>query len=509
MSPKKSSAKIEKKYDLKRTPVVAVLGHVDHGKTSLLDVIRGTNVQAGEAGGITQNVRAHHVDWKGHKVTFIDTPGHEAFTAMRARGASVTDIVLLVIAADDGIQPQTRESIKYAKEGKIPMVVAINKTDLPGVDPMKIERELLKENIQTEDLGGDVLTVKTSAKEKKGIDEVMDAIFLTAEIAELKPIEPKDGEAEGIVLESALKKSLGPISLVLVKSGQVKNRDYVAWEGSSSRIRGMKNEFFKDIEEGNQSDPIWILGLDSVLDTGVKLKFYEMPVTKTELKNIENEEVVEEEEISLASLLGNTNDDVKKLNVILKADVKGTLEVVQDELNKLSDDEVKVSVIEGSTGEITEKDITKAKDSRGIVIGFRVGMDDETKKIAKREKVIVMTYEIIYELIQDVESALSGMLEPTEEEVEISRARVKKVFKLTDGSIVGGCIVEKGLVLKGYKVYVLRGDKRIGDSKIKSLRHGKEEIKEATIKTECGILLDPQIELEAKDIIVCFKVEKV
>ncbi|HEC66301.1 MAG TPA: translation initiation factor IF-2 [bacterium] len=537
----KKVVKVAKKKPTTKLPrpiVVAVLGHVDHGKTSLLDVIRGTKVQEGEAGGITQSVRAHKVKAKdGNEITFIDTPGHEAFSDMRSRGASVTDIVLLVVAADDGVQPQTKQSIKFAKKSKVPIIVAANKTDLPGADVSKVKKELSQNDVLVEEYGGDVLFVPVSAKKKEGLDELLENIILLAEILELKSVKPRGSLAEGVVLESTLDKNLGPVALTLIKKGEVSIGNFVSYDGGHSKIRGLLDEFQKNEEIANVSDPVWITGLREVLETGEKLKFFDneeeakensvgalraMPVQEEGLDekddNVEEQDGSEDEEPEdkydtglLAGLLAQDEEEgeKKKLNVVIKTDAQGTLDAVLQELEKLSGDEVEINVLSKSTGAITEKDIITAKSARGIILGFRVPLSKELETMAKRERVLVRSYEIIYEMIEEVDAAMSGLLEPEEEEVEVARAKVKKVFELTNGDIVAGSEVTKGKMLKGYRVFVERGEERIGEGKITSLKRNKEEVREVEKGSECGILIEPKIEVEKGDQVVAFKVEKV
>jgi translation initiation factor IF-2 len=530
--PRKKSTK--KEYTLERSPVVTMLGHVDHGKTSILDVIRGTKVQVSEEGGITQSVRAHKVkhttkDGSDYFITFVDTPGHEAFSEMRSRGAKVTDIAVLVVACDDGVQPQTKEAIAFAKEEKVPIVVALNKIDIKGTDKAKVKRDLATEGVQVEELGGDVIIVETSAKKKRGISDLLDAILLTAEMHQIKKNKLKEGIGEAIVLESTLDKSLGAISLCLMKAGEVSVGDWVGWEDKCGRIRAIKDEFFNDLSQAFESDPCWFIGFNTLIPIGVKLTFFK---NKQEAKSLDQVEEVEEEEPTieeteddeeeetldeevLSQLLeARQDEDIPQLNVIVKAESQGTLEVVKSELEKLSNKETKVNIIEAGTGDITNDDIIKAKEAHGIVLGFRSNLNKNNAKIAQQERVLVRNYQIIYELLDEVEDVMESFKEPEEVEVEVARAQVKKVFELSDGSKVAGCKVIKGTILKGYQCYVERpsvakeDEKRIGDGKITSLKHGKEEVHEAPKGTECGIFIEPQVDVEKDDEIVCYKIEK-
>lgn len=523
----KKTATTKNKYNLERPPVITMLGHVDHGKTSILDAIRGTKVQTCEAGGITQNVRAHQIEYKvkkgeKYKITFIDTPGHKAFSQMRSRGAQVTDIVVLVVAVDDGVQPQTKEAIKFAKKAKVPIIVALNKADIKRTDKNKIKRELADSGIQIEKLGGDVMCIETSAKTKKGLDDLLEAILLTTEVNAIKKVKPEKGKAEAVVLESTTDKSLGTISLCLVKSGKIKVRDYVSWNDDFSKIRAIKDESFCNQEEAITSEPVWIAGFTKEIPVGETLYFYskiqetkkEKVKAKKKKVKVKKEEIEEElGEETLVQLLETSKDNSQsELKIILKSESQGTLEVAIKELEKLSTDDTKIIIVDSGTGDITGDDIIKAKDVEGIVIGFKSKIAKKNEKIARIEKVLVRNYEIIYELLEEIAEVIESMRELEEVEVEVARAKTKKVFELTDGSKVAGCKVISGTIVKGYQCYVerpsLKKNKRKGEAKIVSLRCKKEEVKEAEKETECGILMEPQIEIEKNDEIVCFKIEK-
>lgn len=528
---KSKKTKTKRQYDIKRPPVVTMLGHVDHGKTSILDSIRGTKVQTCEAGGITQSVRAHKISYTTkakdkYDITFIDTPGHEAFSQMRSRGAQVTDIAVLVVAVDDGVQPQTKEAIKYAKAAKVPIVVALNKVDIKGAEKAKVKRQLAENDVQVEDLGGDVICVETSAKEKKGLDELQEAILLAAEMAQLKKAKPKKGIAEAIVLESTLDKCMGPISLILVKCGEFGVGNVVSWNGNSEKVRAIKDESFCDVGIAKDSDPVWLVGCGELIPVGMGLNFCKsMNDMKKQAKEVKKAEVAspskdkvedQEEELNeeiLADLLASKKDEDKPgLDLVMKSESEGTLEVVECELGKLSTGDVKINIIESGTGDISEDDILKAKSAGGIVVGFKSGISKKTEKIAKQEKVLVRNYEIIYELLEEILEVVEGLRKPEEKEVEVARAKIKKVFELSDGSNVAGCKVVKGTILKGYRCYVerpsLKKDNRLGVGKIVSLRHGKDEVREAGKDTECGIMIEPQVDIAKDDEVVCFKIEK-
>lgn len=513
-------SKKQTKYNISRTPVVAVMGHVDHGKTSLLDAIRDTSVQDSEVGGITQNTRAHEVEHEGNKLTFIDTPGHEAFSGMRSRGADVTDLVLLVVAADDGVKPQTKESIKFAKESGKTILVAINKIDVPGKDVARIKNELAQNDVLVEEYGGDVQVFEISATQKTGLEELLEGILLQVEMLELTETETKLGTADAVVLESTLHNKLGAISLVLIKSGKVSVGDIVVTNTNTSTIRALLDEHHNVVEEGAESMPVWVVGLQDVVSTGDILTFEkDEKKAKKILKDIKEGEVVvgieepevEEGEIDelglLASLLAaeQKDEDIKKLNVVIRADTQGTLEVVLNEVKKLNNDEVMVNVLSSGTGNITRKDVLTAKNAGGIVLGFQVIVPTKLTRIVKEEKVLVRVYSVIYELIEELGEAMKGMLEPDEVEEEVARASVKKVFTLTDGSTVSGCVVKSGNILRGYRVWVERGEYEIGRGKITSLKQLKREVKEVQKGSECGIIIDPNVEVEEGDQIVLYK----
>lgn len=524
--PKANIKKTENR--LNRPPIIAVMGHVDHGKTSLLDAIRETNIAAGEAGGITQNTRAHQISYQGQKITFIDTPGHEAFSDMRSRGAKITDFVMLVVAADDGVSAQTKESIKFAKESKTPIIVAVNKIDLPGANVDKIKNELAQNDVLVEEYGGDVQLYPVSAIKKQGIDELIEGILLQAEIMEIDKSEVANGTGHAVVLESRLDNKLGPIALVILKSGSLRVGQSIVTEKGVSTVRSILDEYQKTLEIANESDPVWIIGLNEVASTGNAITFFEADeeakkwfkanTGKVEEVVFGTEEQAEEGEVDemgiLAAMLAQKqkNEDIKKLNLVVKADTQGTLDVVVTELNKLTNDEVQINILSKGAGAITRKDLMTAKSASGIVVGFQIGIPTDLEHIVKYEKVIVRTYEVIYELIDEISDALDSLLEPEEEEEEIARAKIKQVFTLTNGQKVAGCEVTKGIVIKGYKVWVERDGKyEVGRAKITSLKQNKSEVKEVKKGLDCGILLEPQNEvdgMEEGDEIVLYKVVK-
>jgi translation initiation factor IF-2 len=517
---------------LQRPPIVAVMGHVDHGKTTLLDTIRDANVAAGEAGGITQNTRAHQITYNNQKLTFIDTPGHEAFSDMRSRGARITDFVLLVVAADDGVSDQTKESIKFAKESKTPIIVAVNKIDLPGANVDKIKNELAQNEVLVEEYGGDVQLYPVSALKKEGIKELLEGIILQAQIMEIAKTEIPGGIGHAVVLESRLDNKLGPIALVIMKSGNISVGQHAVSSKGTHSIRSILNEFQKPLLKAEEGDPVWIVGLNEVVETGNALtffktddeakKWFKLNMGKVEevvfADEIAQTAPVEEGEVDELSLLASMlatkqkNDAIKKLNLVVKTDTQGTLEAVVKELQKLNTEEVEINILSKGTGAITRKDIVTAKAASGIVVGFQVEIPTDLEQIVKYEKVIVRTYKIIYELVDEIGDALEGLLEPEEEEEEIARAKVKQVFTLTNGQKVAGCEVTKGIVIKGYRVWVERGGEyEVGRGKITSLKQNKNEVKEVKKGIDCGILIEPQSEvanMEEGDEIVLYKIVK-
>lgn len=521
----KRKKKVQKKYDIGRTPIIAVMGHVNHGKTSLLDVIRKTKVADTEAGGITQNTRAHQIDYDGYKLTFIDTPGHEAFSEMRSRGANVTDIVLLVVAVDDGVQPQTKESIDFAKKAGVPVVVAINKIDITGKTPDKLKQELTSAGLMLEEYGGDVLVTEVSARKEINIDGLLDNLLLVAELHNLKKQNPPEGTvAQGFVLESNLDKNLGPVALVVIQSGIIENRNYLVHNGKIDRVRTLLDENQNKLDLAQEGDPVWVTGLKDVLGTGEILMFYKeekqakLHINKNPIPSspvILNEENLEQEinadEDLLASLISSakTEEEIKYLNVVLKTSTAGTMEAVTEQLENLDSEKVKVKVILSGVGKISEKDIQSAKAAHGIVIGFQVEPEKSISDIAEKERVLLKNYEVIYEMLDELGEVLDSMEEPVYEEIEVAKARVKQVFVLSNTKQVAGCIVEKGNVVKGYKIYVLREGVRLEDeAKIVGLKKLKNEVKEVKKGEECGIMLDPNIEIKENDEIVCYKQER-
>ncbi|MDY3144568.1 MAG: translation initiation factor IF-2 [Succinivibrionaceae bacterium] len=485
-----------------RAPIVTIMGHVDHGKTTLLDYIRKTRVANGEAGGITQHIGAYHVQTKKGMITFLDTPGHAAFTAMRARGANVTDIVVLVVAADDGVMPQTREAIQHAKAGNAPIVVAINKCDKPQADPERVTNELMREGVISEDLGGDVQFVKVSAKTGMGIDELLDAILLQAEVLELKAV--KNAMAKGVVIESRLDKGRGPVATVLVRDGTLHVGDIILCGLGWGRVRAMRDEVGNSVKEAGPSIPVEVEGLSSVAGAGDEVtvvtderkarevalyrqgKFREIKLAKQQKAKLEN-------------MFKEENGDVKELNLVLKADVQGSVEAIRDSLIKLSTDEVKVSIIGSGVGGITETDVTLASASKAIILGFNVRADASAKKIAESENVEIRYYSVIYDLIDEVKKAMSGMLAPEFKQEIVGIAEVRQVFRSPKFGAVAGCMVTEGTVKRLNPIRVLRENVVIYEGQLESLRRFKDDVSEVKQGYECGIAVKNYNDVQVGD----------
>jgi translation initiation factor IF-2 len=489
-----------------RPPVVTIMGHVDHGKTKLLDAIRQTNVVDTEAGGITQHIGAYQVEVNGQKITFLDTPGHEAFTAMRARGTQVTDITILVVAADDGVMPQTLEAIDHARAAGVPIVVAINKIDKPDANPERVKQQLADAGLVIEEWGGDVVCVAVSAKAKKGINDLLENLLVVAEMEELKadPSRP----AVGVVVEAELDKSKGPLATVLVQTGTLKVGDTVVVGGAWGRVRAMFNDLGKRVRKAEPSTPVEILGLDSVPQAGDTLN-----VVAGEQQARALIQKHQKEKHAGAVSLDNIYDQisagqVKELNVILKVDVQGSLEPIIASLERLSSDEVKVRIIHSGTGNITESDVMLAAASKGLVIGFGTRLEAGARRMADAEGVDIRLYDIIYNLVDDVEKALKGMLEPHYVDVIEGRAEVRAVFPSGKKKKVAGVMVTEGKISRGASVRVRRGDKILHESTIESLRRFKDDVSEVAAGYECGVGLKDFEAFEAGDTLEFYRREK-
>lgn len=511
----------------KHTPVVTVMGHVDHGKTSLLDKIRDTSVAAGEAGGITQSVRAHQVvvvnNGENRKLTFIDTPGHEAFSKMRSRGAKVGNIAIIVLAVNEGVKPQTIEACNFAVLEKVPIIIALTKIDMPGEPESKIYSQLAQNGILVEEMGGDAIVCKVSSKTGEGIQELLNAIFLVQEMNEFSDTSIEaPALAEGLVLESNVDKQLGPVALAILKKGKIDSENgksiFAANNEFSSKLRNVLDSDMKTSKLFEAGDPIWLVGLPKVLNIGQTVRFFaDEKIASAEVANIQEEEsyisaMNNDPTAAFAAMFSKANstkDEKKLLNVMLRTDTRGSMEVAKAEIEKLSDEFAEVIIKDQKEGEINESDIKRAKDTKSIIIGFRSTISDKTMKLAMHEKVLVRNYSIIYEMIEELEGALLGLTTPDEEEIPVAKANIKQVFKLSNGQYVAGSVVTMGKFIKGYRVFVERNGEEIGRGKITELRILKNVVKEVEKGKECGILLEPNITLMEGDVVVAFKVEKI
>ncbi len=492
-----------------RPPVVAVMGHVDHGKTSLLDRIRSENVQSGEAGGITQHIGAYKVKLNGKEITFLDTPGHEAFTAMRARGAQVTDIAIIVVAADDGIMPQTVEAINHAKAAGVSIIVAINKMDKPTANPDRVKQELLENGLVPEEWGGDTICVPVSAMTGDGIEELLEMILLVAEVKDLKT-NPKK-QAKGTVIESRLDNKKGTIASLLVQRGELNVGDTIVVGDVIGKIRAMVDDKGKRVKKAGPSTPVEILGLPSVPDTGEV--FYEVENEKVAKQLVEKRKaqirrglIKEGSKVTLDDLFSQIKQgEIKDLNIIIKADVQGSVQALRDSLLKLSNDEVRVRIIHSAAGAISESDITLASVSNAIIIGFNVRPDSRITTMAEKEKVDLRLYRVIYDAIEDVEAALKGMLTPIYREQFHGTAEIRNIFKITGVGTVAGCYVKQGKVVRNGLIRVVRDGVVIAEDKIDSLKRMKDDAREVAEGYECGIKLEKFNDIKNTDILECFE----
>ena len=506
--------KKDKNKDLKmRPPVVTVMGHVDHGKTSLLDSIKSSHVTQQEAGGITQHIGAYTVNLDGRKITFLDTPGHEAFTSMRLRGTQTTDIAILVIAADDGIMPQTVEAISHAKSANVPIIVAITKIDKPEGNIERIKQDLMNYNLVPEDWGGDTIVVGVSSKTKEGIDELLEMILLVAELSELKA--NPNRKAIGTVIEANLDKSKGPMATILVKNGTLRFGDSIVSGVCSGRIRAMQDDKGKDIKKAGPSVPVVILGLNDVPNAGDTLYAVSDDKTAKAIAD-KNQELSREirltqtNKISLDNLFDKINEEnVKELNIVVKADVKGSAEALVQSLMKLSTNEVKISIVHSAVGGINESDITLASASNAIVIGFNVRPNINAIELAKNEEVEIRTYRVIYEIINDIEQAAKGMLDPDIIEEILGRCEIRQTFKLPNNQMVAGVYVLSGKILRNSKVKVLRDDVVIHEGDIDSLKRFKDDVKELQQGYEGGLVIDGFNDIKENDLLESFILKEV
>lgn len=499
--------------EVKRPPIVTVMGHVDHGKTSLLDAIKRSKVTETEAGGITQHIGAYTVNINDEKITFLDTPGHEAFTAMRARGAQVTDVVILVVAADDGIMPQTVEAINHCKAAEVPMIVAINKVDKEGANIDRVKQELTEYGLVAEDWGGDTVCVPVSARTKQGIDSLLEMVVLTAEMLELKA-DPKR-RARGTVIEAKLDKGRGPVASILVQNGTLKSGDSIIVGTTYGRIRAMVDDKGKKIKAAGPSMPVEILGLSEVPAAGDRFTVVKDEKTARNMAESRKEKMRQEHfqtsnRVSMENLYSQIQEGkVKELGVIVKADVQGSVEAVRQSIEKLSSDNVKVRVIHGAVGAITETDVTLAYASNAIIIGFNVRPDNNAIAQADKDGVDIKTYRIIYDALDDIKSAMIGMLEPEYVEEVIGRAEARQVYKISNVGTIAGCYVLNGKITRNCSVRVVRDGIVITESTLASLKRFKDDVKEAAAGYECGLSIEKFNDIKEGDIIEAFVMKEV
>ncbi|MDB4868518.1 MAG: translation initiation factor [Cohnella sp.] len=496
-----------------RPPVVTIMGHVDHGKTTLLDAIRETKVAAGEAGGITQHIGAYQVDVSGKKITFLDTPGHEAFTVMRARGAQVTDITILVVAADDGVMPQTVEAINHAKAANVPIIVAINKMDKPDANPDKIKQELTEYGLVQEEWGGDTIFANVSAKQRQNLDELLEMILLVAEINDYKAV--VDKRARGTVMEAELDKGKGPVARILVQNGTLKVGDAFVAGDCFGRIRAMTNDRGRRIKEAGPSTPVEITGLTEVPQAGDPFMVFEDERKAREIADkraikTRQETMKSNSKVTLEDLFSKIKEgEIKDLNVILKADVQGSLEALKGSLEKIEVEGVRVKTIHSGVGAITESDILLASASAAIVVGFNVIAEPRAAQAAEQEKVDVRLHRIIYKVIEEIEQAMKGMLDPIYKEQVIGHAEVRETFKVSKVGTIAGCMVTDGKVSRNAEVRLIRGGSVVHQGKIDTLKRFKDDAREVAEGYECGITLEKYNDLQQGDIIEAFVMESV
>ncbi|MDB5530880.1 MAG: infB [Devosia sp.] len=495
-----------------RAPVVTIMGHVDHGKTSLLDAIREANVVSGEAGGITQHIGAYQVVKNGAKITFLDTPGHEAFTAMRARGAQATDIAVLVVAADDGVMPQTIESIKHAKAAGVPIIVAINKMDKPSANPQRVRTELLQHEVFVESMGGDVLDVEVSAVTKEGLDKLLETILLQAEVLELRVA--RDGRAEGLVIEAKLDRGRGAVATVLVQRGTLAIGDIVVAGTEFARVRALINDQGEQVKDAGPSVPVEVLGFTGVPNAGDRFSVVESEARAREVTEYRQRAIREKTAGGGATSLEQMMNQLKiagiaKFPLIIKGDVQGSVEAITASLNKLSTDEVSAQILMSAVGGITESDVTLAAASSAIVIGFNVRANKQASDLATRDGIEIRYYNIIYDLVDDVKAAMSGLLKPERRETFIGNATILEVFNISKVGKVAGCRVTDGIVERGAGVRLIRDNVVVHEGKLSTLKRFKDEVKEVQTGQECGMAFEKYEDMRAGDVIECFRVETI
>lgn len=495
-----------------RAPVVTIMGHVDHGKTSLLDALREANVVSGEAGGITQHIGAYQVEKDGTTITFLDTPGHEAFTSMRARGANATDIAILVVAADDGVMPQTIESIKHAKAAEVPIIVAINKMDKPESDPNRVRTELLQHEVFVESMGGDVLDVEVSALKKQNLDKLLETIALQAELLELKAV--PQGKATGIVVEAKLDQGRGAVATVLVQQGELKVGDILVAGSQWARVRALINDRGEQIKAAPPSTPVEVLGFAGVPEAGDQFGVVENEARAREITEYrsrrQRENVGVSSVTSLETMMSQLKTaDVSRFPLVIKGDVQGSVEAIVSALEKLGTEEVSAQILNSGVGAITQSDVTLARASNAIIIGFNVRANKQAREAAEREGIEIRYYNVIYSLVDEVKDAMSGMLDPEIKETFIGYAEILEVFNITKVGKVAGCRITEGLVERGSGVRLLRDDVVIHEGKLSTLKRFKDEVKDVQSGQECGMAFENYQDMRPGDVIECFRVESI
>lgn len=500
--------------DLKpRPPVITIMGHVDHGKTSLLDYIRDAHVRRGEAGGITQHIGAYTVDMDGHPITFLDTPGHEAFTAMRARGAQSTDIAVLVVAADDGVMPQTVEAINHAKAAGVPVIVAINKMDKPEANPDRIKQDLTAHNMVSEEWGGDTIMVPVSAKTGEGVDNLLEMILLQAELLQLRA--NPDRLARGIIIEAKLDKTRGSLATVLLKNGTLRVGDNIIAGMATGRVRALLNDKGESVREAGPSMPVEISGFDSVPAAGDEMIAVEddklvRQVAKEREDRLKEQRVAASSAVTLDNLFQNIKEGEQlTLNILIKADVQGSAEAVRQSLEKLNNEHVKINVLHSGVGAITKDDVNLAATADATIIGFNIRPDNNARDVAAKENIDIRLYRVIYQAIEDIEKAMKGMLSPEYKEVVLGHAEVRNVFKVTGSGTIAGCYITDGKMQRNQPVRLLRDNVVIFEGKLSSLRRFKDDVREVASGYECGIGLENYNDIKVKDIIECFMMEEI
>ena len=494
-----------------RPPVVTILGHVDHGKTSLLDAIRNADVAAGEAGGITQHIGAYQVELKGRQITFLDTPGHAAFTAMRSRGAQGADIVILVIAADDGVMPQTKEAIAHAKAARVPIIVALNKVDKPNSNPDRVKKQLGENDLMPDDWGGNTMVIPVSAKHKQGIEDLLEAILLVADNTDIRA--NAKGEVIGTIIEAELDKSKGPVATLLVQNGTLNSGDIVVAGNTYGRLRALFDFRGQKVQKAGPSFPVSVMGLSELPSAGDVFRVVgsekEARQAILERQEANKKQTSAAKKITLEELFSKIKaGEAQEFNLILKADVQGSLEPIINEINNLGKGEIRINILYAETGNISENDVLLASSSQAIIFGFSVQADVAARRLADTEGVSIRLYDIIYRLIEDVEKALKGMLAPEFTEKAIGKAVVLQVFSLSKGTKIAGCRVTEGEVRRNGKIRVTRGKDIVYEGEVGSLKHEKEDVREIRTGFECGIGLKNYNDIQVGDVIECYLLEK-